>query len=98
MINDSATPFRFVRKDPKHIKLLQHYYDKSNGYLNLVGEWHTHPEAQPTPSLTDRTNWKRIQSQRNNLETIFLILGYESIWLSTHDGDNFIRVSPNSKS
>ena len=47
---DCRSRFRFARKDPAHVQMLLDRHTLSDGLLNLLGEWHTHPEALPSPS------------------------------------------------
>lgn len=48
--------------------------------LDYVGEWHTHPEHNPSPSHIDRAEWaKLIRSHRRDL--VFMILGISGVWL-----------------
>lgn len=58
---------------------LEHWTD-SAGQVDYLGEWHTHPERSPTPSVTDRREWS-ILTQRYASPLVFAIAGTsESIW------------------
>ena len=78
---DKRTRTRFYRRDPGHIQQVHKNYKSSNGLLNVLGEWHTHPEKQPSPSSIDIKTWYKIQSKRKTLPTVFLIVGIEDWWL-----------------
>ena len=49
---------------------------KSKGIVNYLGEWHTHPEDDPSPSSVDLENWRRItrevQCVQDNLIAIIV--------------------------
>lgn len=56
--------------------------EQTIGYL---GEWHSHPERQPTPSLLDRCNWAaRLLLDRVTEPLFFVIVGIEmtEVWES----------------
>lgn len=72
--------YSFKRRDLKHVKTVTHWYQKSSGQINCLGEWHTHPESNPSPSTTDINSWQRINSTRRDQEAIFLIAGIQCIW------------------
>lgn len=56
---------------------------KSEGTQNLLGLWHTHPEAYPTPSSTDFNDWRRLLARKDNFGTefFFLIVGTKAIYV-----------------
>jgi len=40
-----------------------------------LGEWHTHPEDDPSPSCVDKKNWRRIvRNARYEQESLFFII------------------------
>ena len=90
---DKSTRYRFFREDPKHIQILQRLHNESNGQLNLLGEWHTHPEFDPTPSSIDRREWEKIQNVRRELPTIFLIAGIVSNWVGRSNGEHLPLIN-----
>lgn len=94
MTGDVRARHRFERRDPRHIEILNRKYTDSDGFINLIGEWHTHPEPHPTPSPIDRSEWMKIQIARKGLRSFFLIAGEKSLWLSTASGSNLEQVAP----
>lgn len=58
MIGDKRTRFSFLRSKGMHQAVVDRAWLKSKGTCNYVGEWHTHPEDYPTPSVVDLNNWK----------------------------------------
>ncbi len=51
---------RFERRDPGHQVEATRRWRDSGRTMTYVGEWHTHPEAKPTPSFIDKWNWRKI--------------------------------------
>ena len=71
-------------------------YEQSNHTRTYIGEWHTHPEPYPHPSLTD---FSSIVSnfEESALDYPFLIMtivGTESLYFSVYDGRNFNVIQP----
>lgn len=86
------------------IKKLQRMIDqewlKSGKTLLYLGEWHTHPEPFPSPSLTDYLtfsgNYFTSRFAQNIL--IYTIIGVEkdtfsSMWIRTYNGLLFRKVN-----
>lgn len=45
----------WVRRDRRDAqRFINRVFAETNGAVNYLGEWHTHPEARPTPSACDR--------------------------------------------
>ena len=78
---DHRSRFRFARKDPSHLQLVQDRHTGSGRLLNLLGEWHTHPEAVPSPSGIDQRDWGKTLAVRASQPTVFLIAGTERDWI-----------------
>ena len=58
-------------------------WEESDYRKMYLGEWHTHPEAIPSPSRIDICGWKSIAKKRQNTPwTLFVILGQQTfkIW------------------
>jgi integrative and conjugative element protein (TIGR02256 family) len=45
-----------------------------------VGEWHTHPEHRPRPSMIDEGEWRKL-IRSSKRELLFIILGISGIWV-----------------
>src|SRR5579862_3615404 len=70
----------FDRSDPGHQgEALKHWRD-SGRTMNYVGEWHTHPEAVPTPSFVDRRTWRKIARRHTIGPLVFAIRGTSGWW------------------
>lgn len=48
--------------------------------LDYLGEWHTHPEHNPSPSPIDCAEWAKLMLSSKR-ELVFLILGISGLWL-----------------
>lgn len=85
------------------IKKLQKMIDKewieSGRTFLYLGEWHTHPEPLPSPSLTDYLtfsgNYYRSAFEQNLL--LYAIIGtnpniFSSFWIRTYNGFRFKKV------
>ena len=60
------------------------FFKESNGKKIYLGEWHTHPEDYPTPSLLDNKSiLERMQKDVLNSEIIFMIIvGRKNFYIS----------------
>lgn len=83
MIDDVSTPMpcdvrtrnRFYRKPNGHQEFFDMKWKESAGRCFYLGEWHTHPEAIPSPSSVDLNNWKRLlKSPPQDQSTLFFII------------------------
>jgi len=81
MWGDRRGLFHFFRVRRPHQKMIDRYWKKSEGTINYLGEWHTHPENIPTPSDRDINDWERQLNEDffdgNSLH--FIILGIEGL-------------------
>lgn len=90
---DSRSRYNFIRaKDPAQIVINYEFYnsDKKTIYL---GEWHTHPEANPTPSEQDIT-MIRDQFHKNKINEKFLLLiikGLPNYYIALYEGNQLIE-------
>ncbi len=46
--------------------------------MDYIGEWHTHPETEPTPSSIDKREWRKICHTKNE-PMVFLIAGTRNV-------------------
>jgi integrative and conjugative element protein (TIGR02256 family) len=93
---DRYSRFRFARKDPSHLQLVHDLHTGSGRLLNLLGEWHTHPEAVPSPSGIDRRDWVKTLALRASQPTVFLIAGTQADWIG-YCGGQCRRIAPLSE-
>lgn len=83
---DKAGPIMFVRSNKHAQKTINRLWSESDGIVNYLGEWHTHNEKAPTPSLIDKALLKQIYIEKSNPFNYYfmLILG--------NDGKLFVGV------
>lgn len=88
MTGDRRTRYSFYRAKRRHQEALNAAWETSGHTCTYLGEWHTHPEAQPTPSGTDITNWnRRLHQDKYHEELFFLIVGTREIrmWAASEE-------------
>lgn len=96
--SDRRSRFFFYRaRRPAQVKVDQ-AWESSNGTLNYLGEWHTHPEDDPTPSCIDRRNWRRV-ARRSSYEQsmlLFVIVGrtHTRAWAMGRNDNAPIELRP----
>jgi integrative and conjugative element protein (TIGR02256 family) len=49
----------FYRSQEHHQQIIDTRWRDSDGTCHYLGEWHTHPECEPTPSPVDMADWRR---------------------------------------
>lgn len=54
---DRRSRTSFFRRRNTHQEALNRAWKASQETSNYLGEWHTHPEPIPSPSIVDRANW-----------------------------------------
>ncbi|MFC4349603.1 Mov34/MPN/PAD-1 family protein [Kordiimonas lipolytica] len=77
---DVASRFRFHRKDKNHHGIAMKAWEQSGGFQTYLGEWHSHPEAHPTPSGIDASSWIRA-TEAIGKKMVFIIVGRQSTWI-----------------
>lgn len=86
---DRRSRFNFFRSK-KHEMLARERWQEQQRTLAYIGLWHTHPEADPTPSSVDRNDWKQAVSQDTfeGERLFFPIVGTQRIriWSLTRQG------------
>jgi integrative and conjugative element protein (TIGR02256 family) len=77
--DDIRNRFSFTRRDKSHQQIATREWRTSGRTKDYMGEWHTHPEAVPAPSMVDVSQWHLLCS-RSNKPLIFVILGTSGNW------------------
>ncbi len=57
---DKRTRFSFVRAKQPTQDAIDGAWKQSQGMQNYLGEWHTHPEDDPTRSACDKRDWQHL--------------------------------------
>ena len=77
---DSRSRTHFYRSAEPHRQAAHARWQESGGIIDYVGEWHTHPELNPSPSTIDRRGWELICSSRK-APMLFIIAGTQNrLW------------------
>lgn len=80
--DDKRERLTFDRIDAGHQQAAYSAWTSSGGTVDYVGDWHTHPQTNPTPSQKDYLEWRKLMSKISKLH-IFAIVGTSrnGIWL-----------------
>ena len=76
---DKSSKYAFHRLSPHHQIAATTGWANSEGTLDWVGEWHTHPEDDPSPSSVDTNSWRQI-AKRSNKSMFYSIHGHSGQW------------------
>lgn len=80
MDGDVGSRFRFIRGSGAHQELADQTWSESGGTCAHLGGWHTHPERRPSPSHTDRSDWRRqVEADPSRDSLFFVIVGTEEV-------------------
>lgn len=79
--DDECSRFSFKRSAPAHQAAIDEAWASTTGRIHYLGEWHTHPESNPTPSRTDIDDWRRrVRTDRFDADfLVFVIAGLQVI-------------------
>ena len=61
-------------------------------WSHYVGEWHSHPESDPTPSSLDLSEWRKVCTATDEAMA-FLILGTAALWFGINAGGELRRAA-----
>jgi integrative and conjugative element protein (TIGR02256 family) len=90
---DSRSRTRFYRSAEPHRQAAHARWRESGGTMDYVGEWHTHPELNPSPSAIDRCGWKHICNLRK-APMLFIIAGTQDrLWVGLAVETGLYQVS-----
>lgn len=76
--NDRKSSIYFLLRDSKHISFIEKAKIEKSFFL---GSWHTHPEDNITPSVTDWEDWKKSRKKERPgaRYMVFIIVGRKEI-------------------
>ncbi|MFP7494750.1 Mov34/MPN/PAD-1 family protein [Terribacillus saccharophilus] len=74
MYDDKQTRYSFFRSYKGHNEYYEEYLKKMDYRSFYFGEWHTHPEADPTPSTVDKRDWERISKLQYDSQYLFFVI------------------------
>lgn len=64
----------FERCPQGHAEVAQKMWSDSRGTVRYLGEWHSHPQDFPIPSGIDRSEWKRLASERKDKRPFLAVI------------------------
>lgn len=76
---DVQRRFGFFRHATHHQRVALCRWKESGETMDYVGEWHTHPDDDPSPSSVDLKHWREI-AQASSRPMVFFIIGRSSNW------------------
>jgi integrative and conjugative element protein (TIGR02256 family) len=91
--SDRRSRILFDRLDAGHQHFALERWKASRRVLTFVGEWHTHPEARPTPSSIDRRTWTRVAAGNRAGPTFFLIRGHDGWWAGLSESNRISEMT-----
>ena len=91
---DVQRRFGFFRHATHHQRVALRRWKESGETLDYVGEWHTHPEDDPSPSSIDLKHWRDI-AQVSSRPMVFLIVGRWSNWCGVGLMSSLAHVASN---
>ncbi|SFQ82188.1 integrative and conjugative element protein, VC0181 family [Hymenobacter arizonensis] len=94
---DKRGRYFFHRAQKNHQQAIEQAWRASNGTRTYLGEWHTHPEARPTPSCIDTCDWRRKLRQDQYFERLFFfIVGTHEVrgWSGSRNRPKPIALEP----
>jgi integrative and conjugative element protein (TIGR02256 family) len=77
---DKATSMRFERSAFGHRMTALRAWKASQGTVDWVGEWHTHPFGSSNPSYTDRSTWRNL-ARHTKRPMVFIVAGRSDIFV-----------------
>lgn len=92
MLGDQRSRYQFELRDPGHQRKVDEAYRQSNSTMIYLGTWHTHPEAKPTPSGLDKSDWRQCLQRNLDRSLVFVIVGTESVRVFVPWGSWFKRL------
>lgn len=71
---DLRSRYSFERLPQGHAEAAQKMWSDSLGTVRYLGEWHSHPQDLPIPSGIDRSEWKRLTSERKDKRPFLAVI------------------------
>lgn len=97
--DDAASRFTFRRSRRRTQGIIEQVWRESRGTCNYLGEWHTHPEDNPSPSTIDLANWQRIvdtaRYEQENLLFVIVGLRHICVWEVSKSSKKVIQLGIN---
>jgi len=88
---DIRSRYYVDRKGSHHQLAVDQAFLRSGGALQYIGEWHSHPEDEPSPSTKDRDSWGRYLSAPEPM--VLIIVGRRKLMVAKKEGRNIIPLA-----
>lgn len=89
---DKRSTIRFVREKNGHEEEACHWWRTSQGKIGYLGEWHTHPEPIPRPSLVDLLEWAKLATNSfHKTSMLAVIVGTAGCYVASVAPDRKLR-------
>lgn len=89
---DRRTRISFNRERAGHAEAAYEYWRTSGECMDYLGEWHSHPEAEASPSGIDLHEWRMLLRNRSSA-LLFVIIGNNEHWCGVGLQSRIERVS-----
>jgi integrative and conjugative element protein (TIGR02256 family) len=85
--HDKRSRYHFERSPKVHNEIALEIWRRTNGHTTYLGEWHTHPQVIPSPSVLDISEWDLLTKKQNKPFSM-VIVGIEQlcVGISSPDG------------
>lgn len=86
----------FFHRDAAHAtKVARRYWAQSGGALHYLGEWHTHPEPNPSPSFVDRLSMRGLLKNSTVVSSglVLVIVGQGGTWAGFFTGRGYTTIN-----
>ncbi|HBE8719201.1 TPA: Mov34/MPN/PAD-1 family protein [Clostridioides difficile] len=71
---DKSSKYGFIRNKENAQEVVNNAFVKSDGIIQYMGEWHTHPEINPRPSYIDKILLNKCFKNENIPNIIFMLI------------------------
>jgi len=88
---DQNGRFFFHRASLIHQNIATNRWKNSNFTITYCGEWHTHPEKIPKPSIQDLTEWRK-KLNHYKIPLLLVIIGIEKNWTGLFINKNVNKI------
>lgn len=88
---DIRSRYYVDRKGVHHQRAVELAFLRSGGTLQYIGEWHSHPEDEPSPSTKDRDSWNRYLSALEPM--VLIIVGRKKLMVAKKEDRNIIPLT-----
>lgn len=93
-IENKRKRYSFQLDTTKAQRIIDESFQKSAGKCIYIGEWHTHPDRFPTPSVVDlKSVSELLKGQLNEPFIILIIVGINDMYVNLYKKENTLSVA-----